>query len=159
MLLEGRPTGLLTSNVELRLNGRSVGVVRARWFSEGMDLELGGHPVRFEKPSWLRSHFVLKDAEGNELGSATLKGFFGLGWAMNLKSGEGSLERAGWFTTGYVLKQGSSITARVHVTGWFTREWQVVADDSLAAEDVLLIGLVYTTIRHRESRRHHQHSG
>jgi hypothetical protein len=158
MLLEGCPAGWFTSNVELRLNGRSVGVVRARWFSEGLDLELGGHPVRFEKPSWLRSHFVLKDAEGNELGSATLKGLFGLRWEMNLKSGEGSLERAGWLTASYVLKQGSSITARVGLTGWFTREWQVVAEDSLAAEDVLLIGLVYTTIRHRESRQH-SHSG
>ena len=101
---------------------------------------------------------MLKDAEGNELGSATLKGFFGLSWAMNLKSGAGSLERAGWMTSDYVLKQGSSITARVGLTGWFTREWQVVAEDSLAAEDVLLIGLVYTTIRHRESQQH-SHSG
>ena len=158
MLLEGRPTGLFTSNVELRLNGRSVGVVRARWFSEGLDLELGGHSVRFEKPSWLRSHFVLRDADGNELGSATLKGFFGLRWEMNLKSGVGSLERAGWFTSGHVLKQGGLVTARVQLTGWFTREWQVVAEDSLAAEDVLLIGLVYTTIRHRESQQHN-HSG
>ncbi len=159
MLLEGRPAGWFTSNVELRMNGHSLGVVRARWFSEGLDLELGGHRVRFEKPSWLRSHFVLKDADGNELGSAKLQGFFGQRWAMSLKSGAGSLERAGWFTSGYVLRQGSSITARVQLAGWFSREWQVIADDSLAAEDVLLIGLVYTTIRHRESRQQAAHSG
>ncbi len=153
MLLEGRPAGWFTSNIELRMNGRSLGIVRARWFSEGLDLDLGGHPVRFEKPSWLRSQFVLKDADGNELGSATLTGFFGRCWAMSLKSGAGSLERAGWLTSGDVLRQGSSITARVNVTGWFTREWQVLADDSLPAEDVLLIGLVYTTIRHREAQQ------
>ena len=158
MLLEGRPAGWFTSNVELLLNGRSLGSVQARWFSEGLDLDLSGHRVRFEKPSWLRSHFVLKDADGNELGSATLMGFFGRRWAMSLKSGDGFLERAGWFTTGYVLRQGSSVTARVGVTGWFTRQWQVVADDSLSAEDVLLIGLVYRTIRHRESQQH-AHSG
>jgi hypothetical protein len=119
-----------------------------------MDLELGGHPVRFERPSWLKSHFVLKDAEGNELGSATLKGLFGQRWELNLKSGVGWLERAGWFTSEYVLKQGGATTARVRLTGWFTRTWEAVAEDSLAAEDVLLIGLVYTTIRHRESRQH-----
>ena len=136
------------------MNGHSLGVIRARWFSEGLDLDLGGNSVRFEKPSWLRSRFVLKDADGSELGSATLTGFFGRRWAMNLKSGEGSLERAGWFTSGYVLKQGSSITARVNLTGWFTWEWQVIADDSVPAADVLLVGLVYTTIRHRESQQH-----
>ena len=158
MLLQGRPAGWFTSNMELRMNGHSLGIVRARWFSEGLDLELGGHRVRFEKPSWLRSHFVLRDAEGNELGSATLQGFFGLRWEMNLKSGAGLLERAGWFTSDHVLRQGGLVTARVQLAGWFTREWQVVAEDSLAAEDVLLIGLVYTTIRHRESRQHN-HSG
>ena len=101
---------------------------------------------------------MLKDADGNELGSATLKGFFGLHWEMSLQSGAGFLERAGWFTSGYVLKQGGVITARANLTGWFTREWRVIAEDSLTAEDVLLIGLVYTTIRHRESRCHN-HSG
>ena len=154
MLLEGRPAGWLTSNVELLLNGRSLGSVRARWFSEGLDLDLSGHPVRFEKPSWLRSHFVLKDAEGNELGSARQVGSFGLRWEMSLTSGDAVLERAGWFTSDHVLRQGGVIAATVGLTGWFTRAWQVHADESLTAEDVLLVGLVYTTIRHRESQQH-----
>ena len=154
MLLEGRPAGWITSNVELLLNGRSLGSVRARWFSEGMDLDLSGHRVRFEKPSWLRSHFVLKDAEGNELGSARLTGFFGRRWEMSLKSGDAVLERAGWFTSDYVLRQSGTITATVGLTGWFTRAWQVHANESLSAEDVLLVGLVYETIRHRESQQH-----
>ena len=154
MLLDGRPAGWFTSNVELLLNGRSLGSVRARWFSEGMDLDLNGHQVRFEKAAWLRSHFVLKDAQGNELGSAKLTGFFGRRWEMRLKSGDGCLERAGWFTSDHVLRQGGSITATVGLTGWFTRAWQVHADESLSAEDVLLVGLVYTTIRHRESQQH-----
>lgn len=153
MILEGRPTGLLTSNMELILNGRSLGMMRGRWFSEGMDLDLGGHPVRFEKVSWLRSHFVLKDAEGNELSSARLTGLLGLQWEMSLQSGEGIVERAGWFTNSFVLKQNGQTTATVGLTGWFTRCWQVVADETLTASDVLMLGLLYTTIRHRESRR------
>lgn len=97
---------------------------------------------------------MLKDADGNELGSATSSGFFGLRWILSLKSGPGTLERAGWFTSGFVLKQGEATTARVSLTGWFTREWEVIAADSLSEVDVLMIGLVYTTIRHRESRQH-----
>ena len=154
MLLEGQPAGWFTTNVNLRLNGRHLGIIQGRWFSEGLDLDLQGHPVRFEKPSWLRSHFVLRAADGNELGSATARGFFGQRWEMCLKSGDGTLERAGAFTAGFVLKQGSLITARINLAGWFTREWQLDADDSLPAEDVLLIGLVYMTIRHRESQQH-----
>jgi hypothetical protein len=154
MQLEGSPAGWLTSNIELRLNGQSLGVVKSRWFSEGLDLELGGHTVRFEKQSWLRSHFTLKDSDGNELGSARLSGIFGSRWDMNLKSGAGIFERDGWFTSGYVLKQGSRTTAYINLVGWFTRHWELIADESLTAEDVLLIGLVYTTIRHREAQQH-----
>lgn len=149
---------MFTSNVELVLNGRSLGVVRTRWFSEGLDLDLGGNRVRFEKASWLRSHFVMKDADGNELGSARLSGLFGLCWDLELKSGSGTLARAGWFTNGFVVRQGSSIVARVNQSGWFTRAWSLVADDTLSAEDVLLIGLVYTTIRQRAARNSHSHS-
>jgi hypothetical protein len=154
MLLEARPMGWFSNTIELRLNGNLVGTVRPKWFSEGLELELLQHPVRFEKPSWLRSHFVLNDAQGIELGSATLEGFFGQRWEMNLNSGPGTLERAGWFTSEYVLKQRESITARVSLTNWFSRNWQVVADDTLSAVDVLLIGLVYTVVKHREAQQH-----
>ncbi len=155
MLLEARPAGWFTSNVELRLNGDLLGIVRNHWLNEGMDLDLMRLPVRFEKPSWLKSHFVLKDAVGNELGSVTARGFFSSSWEMDLKSGPGTLERAGWLTRGYVLRQGTEITARIGPTGWFSREWKVEADDSLPAVDVLLAGLTYLTIRRREA---HQNS-
>ena len=154
MLLEARSAGWFTTNIELRLNGELLGIVQSHWLSEGMDLDLMRLPVRFEKPSWLKSHFVLKDAQGNELGSATARGFFGSRWEMDLKSGPGSLERAGWFQRGYVLKQGADVTARVGPAGWFSREWTVDADDSLQAVDVLLVGLTYMTIRRRESQQH-----
>ncbi len=153
MLLESRPAGWFTSNVELRLNGELLGIVQHHWLNEGMDLDLMRLPVRFEKPSWLKSHFVLKDAEGKELGSATARGLFWSSWEMDLKSGPGTLERAGWFTQGYLLKQGTSITARVAPKGWFSREWTVEADDSLPAVDVLLVGLTYLVIRRRESQQ------
>jgi hypothetical protein len=154
MLLEARPAGWLTSNVELRWNGELLGIVQQNWLNEGMDLDLMRLPVRFEKPSWLKSHFVLKDAEGRELGSVTASGFFGSRWDMNLKSGIGSLERAGWFQGGYLLKQETKITARVGPKGWFSREWTVEADDSLPAVDVLLVGLTYLIIRRRQSQQH-----
>ncbi len=154
MLLEARSAGWFTSNIELRLNGDLLGIVQPHWLTEGMDLDLMRLPVRFEKPSWLKSHFVLKDAHGTELGSATARGFFGLRWEMDLKSGPGILERAGWFQLGYVLKQGTNITARVRPARWFSRDWSVDAEDSLPAVDVLLVGLTYMTIRRRESQQH-----
>ena len=154
MLLEARPSGWFTTNIELRLDGELLGIVQGRWLSEGLDLDLMKLSVRFEKPSWLKSHFVLKDASGNELGSATARGFFGLRWEIDLESGPGTLERAGWFERGYVLKQGANVTARVGPTGWFSRDWSVDANDSLPAVDVLLVGLTYLTIRRRESQQH-----
>ena len=154
MQLEARPIGWIGTNVEFWLNGNRVGTVRPKWFSEGLDLELLERPVRFEKPFWLKNHFVLKDAAGIELGSATLQGFFGQRWEMNLTSGPGTLEPAGWITSEYVLKQDGKITARVGLAGWFSRTWQVVADDTLAAVDVVLIGLIYTVIGQRASRQH-----
>ena len=154
MLLEARPTGWFTNQVELRLNGNLIGIVRPKWFSEGMELELLQKPVRFEKPSWFKSHFVLNDAAGIELGSATLEGFLRPRWQMNLGSGPGYLERAGWFTSEYVLNQAGAITARISMTNWFSRAWQVVADDTLTAVDVLLVGLIYTVIRNREAQQH-----
>ncbi|MBS0206959.1 MAG: hypothetical protein JSS49_29135 [Planctomycetes bacterium] len=153
MLLEGRPERLFSSRIELRLNGTSLGVIRHRWFSEGLDLDLGGNAVRFERVSWLKSHFVLKDADGNELGSAKPSGFFKRGWDLDLKSGPGHLQRAGWLSFGMELKQGTEITARVGRVGWFSRAWEVVASDSLPPEDLLLIGLVYITIRQREAQQ------
>lgn len=149
MLLKGRSLGWFSSKIELTLNGNVIGIVRPKWFSEGLDLELLQQPVRFEKPSWLKSHFVLKDEANIELGSATLEGFLGRCWKMNLKSGAGDLVPAGWFTSEYILRQGASITARVGLSKWFSRSWEVNADDTLTAVDLLLIGLVYTVIRHR----------
>ena len=154
MRLEGRPIGWFTSTIELTLEGNVLGLLRRGWFREGLQLELSGHIVRLEKPSWLKSHYVLKDDEGIELSSATLVGFFNARWVMDLQSGPGTLERAGWITNAYVLKQGSVVTAQVGQTKWWSREWFVVADDTLSAVDVLMVGLMYVTIRERESRQH-----
>lgn len=154
MLLQGRSPGWFSNKIELTLNGKLIGIIRPKWFSEGLDLEILQQPIRFEKPSWLKSHFVLKDAAEIELGSARLEGFWGRRWKMDLKSGPGDLEPAGWFTSEYVLKQGTSITARVGMTNWFSRSWEVNADESLTAIDVLLIGLVYAVIRHRMEQQH-----
>lgn len=151
MLLEGRPAGLFTSSIELRLNGTFLGVIRSRWFGEGLDLELGGHPVRYERVSWLNSHFALKDSAGNELGFAKPAGFFKRGWDLELKSGSGRLQRSGWFTSDMELTQDSGVTAHVGRVGWFSRAWEVTAIETLPPEDLLMIGLVYSTIRQREA--------
>ena len=74
-------------------------------------------------------------------------------------SGHGTLERAGWFTRGYVLKQESTITARIGLAGWFTRRWRIDASATFAAEDLLLIGLVYMTILRRDSEAATHHHG
>lgn len=153
MRLEGISIGWFRPSVDLILNGQHVGTVRSHWIGEGMDLDLHGHQVRFEKASWLRSQFVMSDAEGFELGSAQRRGVFSGSWDMHLKSGEGILQRAGWMTAGFELKQGDDITARINLAGWFTRNWELVADDTLAPEDAILIGLVYMTIRHREAQQ------
>lgn len=154
MLLQGRSLGWFSHKTELMLNGQLIGIVRPKWFSEGLDLEVLQQPVRFERPSWLKSHFVLKDAASTELGSASLEGFFGRHWKMEFRTSQGELVPAGWFTSEYVLKQGTSVTARVGLTDWFSRSWEVQADDSLTAIDVLLIGLVYTVIRHCIEQQH-----
>lgn len=153
MILEGRPAGWFTTTVELTLDGQPIGNIKPKLFTEGFKLEVLGKPVTFEKPSWTKSHFVLKDADGIELGSATMEGWMKTRWQMNLSSGSGYLQRSSWFKPEYDLVQGENVTATVKTTSLFGRTWQVVADDSLSAVDVLMIGLVYTLLRRRETQQ------
>ncbi|HEY0984661.1 hypothetical protein [Schlesneria sp.] len=153
MRLEGRATGWFTSSFELILDGTVLGVVTGEWFRENLHLPLSDRSIKLIRPSWLKSRYVLTDDLGTELGSATLVGFFLTHWEMELKCGPAVLERAGWFVRGYVLRQGTRILATVGPVNWWSRNWEVSADDTLSRIDVLLLGLMYVTIRKRESRR------
>lgn len=153
MLLEGRPAGWFSNVVELSLDGQPIGNIKPKWFGEGFKLDLLGQPVSFEKPSWTRSHFVLKDAAGIELGSATLEGWLKMRWQMKLGSGDGYLEKSSWFKPDLVLTQDGKVTATAKTTSLFGRTWQVIADEGLPAVDVLLVGLVYSLVRHRDAQR------
>jgi hypothetical protein len=157
MLLEARAANCCSSKYVLKLDGRAIGKFEGRWFSESLDVNLTERrQLQLQKVTWMGSQFVLR-AEGEEqpLGTAQRSGFFSSSWDLYLGSGEGRLERAGWFDSSYVVRQGDGVVARVDRLGLCERGWRVDALDALVEGDLLLIGLVYHTIRQRQERQSH----
>ncbi|HEX5272579.1 MAG TPA: hypothetical protein VFW33_18910 [Gemmataceae bacterium] len=155
MLLEAEAANCFSSTYVLKLDGRPLGKFEGRWLSEGIDLALvERRRLRFEKVGWLGSHFRLV-AEGEEepVAEADRAGLFTSAWDLDLSKGQAQMVREGWFATGYAVQRGDHEVARVDRTGLCSRGW-FVEGHRLHDEDLILIGLVYHTIRRREASRH-----
>jgi hypothetical protein len=155
MLLEAEPANCFSSTFILKLDGRPAGKFEGRWLSEGIDLALvERRKLRFEKSGWIGSHFRLA-AAGTEdpVAEADRGGLFTSSWDLVLGVGPAQMVREGWFATGYVVRRGGAEVARVDRTGICSRGWSVEGG-GLREEDLLLIGLVYHTIRRREASHH-----
>src|SRR5262249_9986842 len=155
--LEARAANCCSSKYVLKLDGRPIGKFEGRWFSESLDVNLTERrQLALQKVSLMGSQFVLRaQDEEQPLGSAQRSGFFSSGWDLILSTGGCRLEKAGWFESSYVLRQGDGIVARVDRLGLCERGWRVDALDAITVEDLLLIGLVYHTIRQRQERQSH----
>ena len=152
MLPEAEPASCCSSAFVLRLDGRPLGKFEGRWLSEGIDLALLGRRwLRFEKVGWIGSHFRLV-ALGDEdpVAAAERGGLFTSSWDLVLSVGRAALAREGWFATGYVVRRGEREVARMDRRGLCARGW-FVEGGGLRQEDLMLIGLIYHTIRRRES--------
>ena len=141
-----------SSTFVLKLDGRPAGKFEGRWMSEGIDLSLfERRRLRFEKVGWLGSQFrLLADDAEHPLGEACRQGILSSGWDLQLTSGPAQMTREGWLSTGYVIQRGVTDLARVDRNGLCTRGW-TVEGDGLKEEDLVLIGLVYHTIKRREA--------
>jgi hypothetical protein len=155
MMLEAEPASCFSSTFVLRIDGRPVGKFEGRWFSEGIDLALiERRRMRFEKVGWLGSHFRLIAADDEEpIAEADRGGLFTSSWGLVLSVGSAQMVRQGWFAKGFVVRRGDTEPARVDRTGLCSRGW-IVEGDGLREEDLILIGLVYHTIRRREDSQH-----
>jgi hypothetical protein len=155
MLLEAEAASCFSSTFVLKVNGRPLGKFEGRWLSEGLDLALvERRRLRFEKVGWLGSHFQLLAAgDGEPVAEAERSGLFSSGWDLALSVGPAQMVREGWFPTGYVVRRGEKEVARVDRTGVCSRGW-FVEGHSLGDEDLIVIGLVYHTIRRREASQH-----
>jgi hypothetical protein len=155
MLLEAEAANCFASTFVLKLDGRPIGKFEGRWLSEGIDLALvERRRLRFEKVGWLGSQFQLI-AEGDEepIAGADRAGVFTRSWDLVLSFGRAQMVREGWFATGYAVQRGGDEVARVDRTGLCSRGW-FVEGHHLREEDLILIGLVYQTIRRREASQH-----
>jgi hypothetical protein len=150
MLLEAEPPSCFSSTFVLKLDGRPIGKSEGRWMSEGLDLELlGRRRLRFEKVGWLGSHFQLvAEGQPSPLGEADRSGLFTSTWDLTLSIGPAQMVREGWFASAYLVQRGGMQVARVDRTGACSRGW-VAEGSGLKEEDLLLIGLVYQTIKRR----------
>ncbi len=155
MLLEAEAASCFSSTFVLKLDGRPVGKFEGRWLSEGIDLALvGRRRLRFEKAGWVGSHFQLLAAgEQEPIAEADRSGLFTSSWDLTLSVGPAQMAREGWFATGYAVRRGGREVARVDRTGACSRGW-FVEGHGLGEEDLILIGLVYHTVRRREASRH-----
>jgi hypothetical protein len=155
MLLEAEAASCFSSTFVLKINGRPVGKFEGRWLGEGVELALvERRRLRFEKVGWIGSHFQLI-AKGDEdaVAEADRSSLFTSGWDLTLSVGPAQMVREGWFATGYVVRRGEREVARVDRTGACSRGWFVEAK-GLREEDLILIGLVYHTIKRREASQH-----
>jgi hypothetical protein len=156
MYLEARAESCFSSTFVLKRDGRAIGKLVGRWFSEGLDIQMvGRRSLQFVNTAWLGSSFQLTDVSGQTVfGWAQRGGIFTSSWDVQITTGPGQLVSAGFFSSGYVLQQDGRALAQVDYHGACERGWWVDADDSLAEADVLLVGLVYHVIRQRRNRQH-----
>src|SRR5262245_47270547 len=119
MILEARAENCCSTTHVLKINGQPIGSMTGRFWSEGLDLALTGRQrLKLDKEGWLSSHFALKDAEsGKVLVDARPIGMFSSGWSLTLSSGPASLERAGFFKTGYDILRGKQRLGHVDRLG------------------------------------------
>jgi len=152
MILQAEPASCFSSTFVIKLDDHAIGKIEGRWFGESLEIALlERRRLTFEKVSWLSSHFrLLAEDEPNPIGEATRSGLFTSGWDLTLSIGSAHLVREGWFATAYAIKAGDETLGRVDRIGVCSRGWTVEAN-GLKEEDLLLIGLVYQTIKKREA--------
>src|SRR5438552_1176099 len=107
MILEARAENCCSSTYVLKIGGQAIGTIQGRFWSEGLDLALTGRRrLKLDKSGWLTSHFQLKDAESDEvIVEARPAGIFTSAWELTLSCGPARLERAGFFSSTYQVKQ------------------------------------------------------
>jgi hypothetical protein len=156
MLLEAEAASCFSSTFVLKSNGRPLGKFEGRWLSEGIDVALvERRRLRFEKVGWVGSHFRLLDGGDDEepLAEAQRSGLFTSGWDLVLSVGRAQMVREGWFTTAFAVRRHDEEVARVDRVGACSRGWFVEAR-GLREEDLILVGLVYHTVKRREASQH-----
>jgi hypothetical protein len=150
MLLEARSPSCFSDRYVLKLNGRSIGEYRGRWFSEGVEIRLlGRHRLHLQKASWMGSYFKLTSADGKVLAEANRSGFFTSAWDLALSNGAARLVSAGLFNTAFLVEQGGQTVARVGQVGMCSGGWIVESERTLGEIDLLFVGLIYRTILER----------
>lgn len=155
MNLEAVAANCLSSSFVLKLDGRPVGKSEGRWLGEGVDLALvERRRLRFEKVGWMGSRFrLVAEDDDRPLAEADRAGVLSSSWDLTLSAGPARMVRAGWFATGYVVRQDGEEVAQVDRLGVCSRGW-LVEGNRLKEEDLILIGLVYHTIRRRQASQH-----
>lgn len=155
MNLEARAENCCSTTHVLKLNGQAIGKIEGRIFSEGLDLALTGRRhLKLDKVGWFTSHFQLKDGETDDvLVEAWPAGIFSSSWEMMFSCGKAVLQKAGFFSSRYDIRQGSRILGSVDRLGPCERGWQVTKlGDDLGAPDLILAGLIFHIIQLRHQR-------
>jgi hypothetical protein len=156
MILQAKAENCFSSTFVLKVNGKAVGKFEGRFFSEAMDVSLTGQRrFKFEKTSWLGSHFQLKDTETNSvLVETDRSGFFTSSWKLQLSKMRAELRKKGFFSTAYEVCRGDDVLGWVDRNGVCERGWHVENYGDLEAVDMILIGLIYQVVLNREAQQH-----
>ena len=157
MILEARAADCFSSSYVLKVNDRAIGKFESQWFSESLSIQLmERRHLEFRKISWLGSQFDLVDVDDEEvLGQCDRTGLFTSAWDLYTSVGQGQLVKPSWFGTAYEFFLGDVPLAMVERIGWCERGWRVDGGGDLTTEDLLLIGLVFHVIQHRQQQQHH----
>jgi hypothetical protein len=156
MMLQAKAQNCFSSTFVLKINDKAVGKFEGRFFSEAMDVALTGQRrFKFEKTSWLGSHFQLKDADTNAvLVETDRSGFFTSSWSLLLSKTKAELRKQSFFGSGYEVCRGDKVLGRVDRNGICERGWHVENYGQLEAVDMILIGLIYQVVLNRQAQQH-----
>jgi hypothetical protein len=153
MRLEARPEACFSSTFVLKLDGQPIGKYEGRFLGSGLDVALlGRRRLELTNLNWLSSHFVLREGEGEPpVAEAEPHGAFTSSWGLRLSAAPATMERAGWFSSAYVVRRGDWHLARVDRLGACERGWAVECTGPLTRDDLLMIGLLYHVLLQRQA--------
>ncbi len=151
MKLEAQPIGFWGFNRSLKLNDQPWGDCKGRSWKGGLEIALAdGRRFLLQKEHWFGNQLNLIDQKDRRiLGKAFLKNVFRRTWELKLSFGSVELKPQGWLSAGYQVTQGSRNLAVLERTGFFKAGWILQDNGTLSETDLLLIGLIFETMRRR----------
>lgn len=151
-VMEMRPTGWFSSNLEILMDDDLVGTARARFWG-GYDVALGGEELLLRRRSFFRGRYELSlpDSE-TVIGRARALGFWQRDHEIEIAGVSGRIVPVSYFSGRQNYVVGDEVRAFVRPRGMFARGFIVQAKVGVSQPEMLFAGLVVQML-HRQQQQ------